>query len=68
MRKEAAGARFQRCEGRQVLLSKLGAEGGQILQHPLLSHRLRERNDAALNQPSKQDLSHSVAVMLGNGH
>lgn len=68
MREEAAGARLQRRDGFYIVIRKLEVEDGQVLQHALLPHRLRKGDDAALNQPTKYDLSHGLAVTLGNRH
>lgn len=68
MREEAARARLQRRDGFHIVIRQLEVENGQGLQHALLPHRLRKSDDAALNQPTKYDLSHGLAVTLGNRH
>lgn len=68
MREETARASFQCCDDLHISLRQLKVEDGQVFQHPLFPHGLRERDDAALNQPSQHDLPYCLAVMLRNRH
>src|SRR4051794_38085986 len=60
---EEALSGLERTDGVHVFAPELEVEDVEVLGHPLLAHRLRDRHDASLREPPQDHLSHGLPVL-----
>ena len=67
MVEEGAFPGVQRGNRRHIFGAELEVEDVDILDDPLLAHRLGDRHHTALREPAQDHLGHALPVLSGDG-
>src|SRR5438128_464651 len=63
MVEKATGLLVERGDRCEIVLAQFEVEHREILGHALLTHRLRDGDDATLAQPTQHDLRDALAML-----
>ena len=66
MGEESAGGGIDSGNQQHIFSAEFKIENADVLCHTFFSHRLRQRNDASLENPTQHNLAHAFTVLLAN--